>query len=57
MEKSLREPSKLGNRKYCASINIILTAEMRGKRLPGRAGKDAAGPAARGEAQQPRGRI
>lgn len=31
VEKWLREPSKLGNRKYCTSINLILTAEMRGK--------------------------
>lgn len=30
---------------------------MSGKWLPGRAGKDAAGPAAGGEAQQPRGRF
>lgn len=39
------------------SINRILTAEMRSKWLPGRAGEDAAGPAAPGEAQQPRGRF
>ena len=52
--KRLREPSKLGNRKYYTSVNVILTAKTRGKWLSGRAGKQAAGPAAHAEARQPR---
>jgi len=55
VETGLRETSKLGNGKHCTTVNVILTAEMRGKLLSGRAGEHAAGPAARAEAQQPWG--
>lgn len=48
VEKRLREPSRLGNRKGSTSIKRVLTAEMRGEWLSGRAGKHAAGPAAKG---------